>query len=299
MPKRISLPQPIPYQGSKRQIAAAILAYFPPVADRLVEPFCGSSAISLAAAQAARVKSFWLNDANAPLMRLWRDILDRPEALADRYESLWNEQQGRERQFFDEVRAEFNQSHQPHHFLYLLVRSVKAVIRYNSRGEFNNTPDNRRKGTRPADLRRRLAATSQLLSENCRLSHLDYAEVLSRCTPEDVIYLDPPYQGVSQQRDPRYGAKIDHRRFCEQLDQLRRRDCRFLVSYDGRTGDKTFGEPLPAKLNLVHLEIPAGRSSQATLLGQSRITYESLYISPALAEQLQLRSKAKRRSRSA
>jgi len=284
VPGRSSTPHPIPYQGSKRQIAAVILAQFPASAQRLVEPFCGSAAISLAAAQAGLVQSFWLNDANAPLMRLWREIIDNPGSLADRYESLWNAQAGRERAFFDEVRAEFNRSHQPHHFLYLLVRSVKAVIRYNSRGEFNNTPDNRRRGTQPSDMHRRIVHASQLLRGMCRLSHLDYAEVLARCTPDDVIYLDPPYQGVSGRRDSRYGAHIDHQRLCLELEKLNRRGCRFLVSYDGRTGDKIFGEPLPQDMGLVRLEIDAGRSSQATLLGRKQVTYESLYLSPTLAD---------------
>ena len=52
--------------------------------------------------------------------------------------------------------------------------------------------------------------------------------------------------------------------------------------YDGRTGDKSFGEPLPASLQLRHLEVCAGRSTQATLLGRTDVTYESLYLSPAL-----------------
>ena len=284
MPGRSSVPHPIPYQGSKRQIATAILAKFPATARRLVEPFCGSAALSLSAVQADRVHSVWLNDANAPLIRLWREIVNDGPGLADRYEALWTDQAGREREFFDEVRAEFNRSHRPHHFLYLLARSVKAVIRYNSRGEFNNTPDNRRKGTRPTDMRRRIVAASRLLGDKCRLSHLDYMEVLARCTPDDIVYLDPPYQGVSGRRDSRYGARIDHQLFCHELEKLNRRGCRFLVSYDGRTGDKTFGDPLPRELDLVRLEIRAGRSSQATLLGRSQLTYESLYLSPTLAE---------------
>lgn len=282
MSSRSAIPHPIPYQGSKRQIAAAILAHFPTDTHRLVEPFCGSAALSLAAAQAGLAQSFWLNDAHAPLMRLWREIVDQPQALAERYSALWHQQQGRERAFFDDIRTLFNQTHEPHYFLYLLARSVKAVIRYNARGEFNNTPDNRRRGTRPDDMARRITAASQLLTGKCRLSHLDYPEVLARCTPDDVIYLDPPYQGVSGTRDSRYGARIDHPRFCQELDQLNRRGCRFIISYDGRTGDKTFGEPLPRDLQLNRLEIAAGRSSQATLLGRRQTTYESLYLSPAI-----------------
>jgi DNA adenine methylase len=58
--------------------------------------------------------------------------------------------------------------------------------------------------------------------------------------------------------------------------------------YDGRTGARQYGQILPDSLGLTHIEINAGRSSQATLLGRSARTYESLYLSPALAAQFGL-----------
>jgi DNA adenine methylase len=54
------------------------------------------------------------------------------------------------------------------------------------------------------------------------------------------------------------------------------------LSYDGRTGDKTFGKPLPDALNLTKVEINAGRSTQATLLNREEYTYEAVYLSPTL-----------------
>lgn len=57
----------------------------------------------------------------------------------------------------------------------------------------------------------------------------------------------------------------------------------FIVSYDGRTGDKTYGEPLPDSLGLTHIEVHVGRSTQATLLGRDHDTFESLCLSPAVA----------------
>jgi DNA adenine methylase len=45
---------------------------------------------------------------------------------------------------------------------------------------------------------------------------------------------------------------------------------------------------LPAKLRLTLVEIEAGRSSQATLLGRDEMTVESLYLSSALAEELEV-----------
>jgi DNA adenine methylase len=72
----------------------------------------------------------------------------------------------------------------------------------------------------------------------------------------------------------------------ESLQVLNGRGIAFIVSYDGRTEQKSFGKLLPSSLGLGHIEIDAGRSSQATLLGRTARTYESLYLSPALTARL-------------
>lgn len=281
------VPQPIPYQGSKRQLAPTILRHFPATFCHLVEPFAGSAALSIAVAARRRADRFWINDAHSPLIRLWREIIHRPDELADKYTLLWNDQLGREREFFDQVRSRFNNDHHPADFLYLIARCVKAAIRYNASGQFNNTPDNRRKGARPTEMRRRICHASDLLRKRTRLTSWDYKKVLDECTEEDLVYMDPPYQGVCGNRDQRYLPKVEHEEFCDELANLNDRHIMFVVSYDGRTGTKTYGEPLPDRLKLAHLEIRAGRSTQATLLGRAHITYESLYISSPLTALLE------------
>jgi DNA adenine methylase len=283
---RWPVPHPIPYQGSKRNIAPAILSYFPQRLDRLVEPFAGSAAISLATAHKSLAGRFLLNDAHNPIVALWREIVDRPDELAAEYADIWHKQLGNERAFYDQIRDKFNKSQRPAYFLYLLARCVKAAIRYNSNGEFNNSPDNRRKGATPATMRERIKGASNLLKDRTEIQCADYLEVLRQCESSDLVYMDPPYQGVTGNRDNRYAPKIDHNQFCDALADLNAKGCMFVVSYDGRMGGKVYGEPLPKHLKLVHIEIHAGRSTQATLLGQSHDTYESLYLSPALAEAL-------------
>ena len=180
-------------------------------------------------------------------------------------------------------------------FLYLLARCVKAAIRYNSAGQFNNTPDNRRKGAKPEEMRQRIVHASALLAEHTRLTAWDYKRVLAECTSSDFVYMDPPYQGVCGRRDQRYLPKFEHEEFCQELRKLNERGIQFIVSYDGRTGDKVFGELLPDDLGLTRLEVRAGRSTQATLLGRSDVTYESLYLSAGLTDSS--RTKGRRRDR--
>jgi DNA adenine methylase len=280
------VPHPIPYQGSKRSIAPAILARLPYSIGRFVEPFAGSAAMSLAVAFRRRALSFWLNDGHVPLAHLWSEIIEHPARLARRYAELWHAQNGTERVFYDEVRDRFNRDHRPEHFLYLLARCVKACIRYNAEGQFNNSPDNRRKGARPEEMTRRIRGASILLHGATQVTALDYKEVLADCREDDIVYMDPPYQGVCLDRDNRYAPRFEHDEFCDELANLNGRKIRYVVSYDGRTGEKVFGKPLPRSLGLRHVEICAGRSTQATLLGREAMTFESLYISPSLASEV-------------
>jgi DNA adenine methylase len=100
------------------------------------------------------------------------------------------------------------------------------------------------------------------------------------------VYMDPPYQGVCKDRDCRYVKGVEYDQFVCELADLNRRNIPFIVSYDGRTGERVYGKKLPDHLDLVHTELLVGRSTQATLLGRTDDTYESLYLSPAVVDKL-------------
>lgn len=285
----MNVPQPFQYQGSKRALSSEILEYLPAKFDRMVEPFAGSAALSLASAARRRTAQFWLNDYNKPLADLLNLIINRPEDLADHYRGLWSGNHAEAIERFYQAREKFNATHDPRLLLYLMARCVKGAVRYNADGLFNQSPDNRRLGTKPTKLRENLLRTSVLLRGKTIVSALDYRDVLSNCQPSDIVYMDPPYQGVCKERDARYYSGISYDDFVVSLDDLNRREIRFLISYDGRTGKRTHGRSLPRYLKLVHVELNAGRSSQATLLGRDDITYESLYISEALHREIRLR----------
>lgn len=283
------VPHPIPYQGSKRGIAHQILQYIPGNVTRIVEPFAGSAAVSIAVASSGSGKSYWLNDLNRPLADLWSSIIDDPDALASAYRKLWLAQEGQERAYYDKVRSLFNQTQKPEYLLYLLARCVKAAVRYNANGEFNQSPDNRRKGARPATMKAHISGASCLLQDKTTVTSEDYRCVLEKVNTSDLVYLDPPYQGVCSNRDRRYIGSLDFDNFVDSLETLNRNCISYIVSYDGRTGGKKFGRALPESLELSRIEIDAGKSSQATLLGRNEKTYESLYLSSALLKNLIVR----------
>ena len=259
----------------------------PADATRLVEPFCGSAAVSLAATFRGLTSSVWLNDIDPALMRLWSWILNRPNELADEYERLWNEQRPDKKDFFFKIRDEFNSTRQPHHLLYLLARIVKGAVRYSAEGNFNQSPDNRRSGMKPDKMRQRILGVSNLLGDKTELSATDFREMIQRLDARDLIYMDPPYQGTSFTRDHRYYRGLDYECLVDTLSRMNEMDMSYILSYDGATGHKMHGRPLPKSLLLTRHLIAAGRSSQATLLGYNRQTFESLYLSPALSRRLE------------
>ncbi len=281
-----AIPHPIQYQGSKRNLAPLILRYAPKDVRRIIEPFAGSASISIAAAARHIAESYIINDLNKPLAELLRMIVERPLEIASSYEQVWNDQSADSLQHYYRIREDFNRTQDPRLFLYLLARCVKGSVRYNSEGQFNQSPDKRRNGTMPVTMRDNIIRVSALLKGKSAFSSLDYREALDKAEQSDLVYMDPPYQGVCGEHDTRYLAGISSGEFISTLQCLNSRGISYIVSYDGRREEKTFGQLLPDDLNLIRVELKAGRSTQSTLLGRDEMTYESLYLSQGLTEKI-------------
>jgi DNA adenine methylase len=276
---RFSVPHPIPYQGSKRRLAPAILSLVPDSGfARLVEPFAGSAAVTLAAASQRKFRSFLLGDALEPLAHLWEIIIRDPSEIAGQYALVWHREQRMPIDAFYEIRAEFNSDRDPTKLLYLLARCVKNAVRFNPAGEFNQSPDKRRKGTHPHTMEAELIAAHRVLHGKCRAVHSDFRQLFEQAKTGDFFYLDPPYQGTSNGRDQRYIAGVSRERMIEGLAILNRKGIPFILSYDGSCGGRNYGEPLPEPVAR-RILLDVGRSSQATLNGRDETTIESLYVS--------------------
>lgn len=282
----MKVPHPIQYQGSKRILAKKILRYLPRQCVRLVEPFAGTAALSIACAINKQASYFWVNDLNKPLAELFELIINHPTEIADFYEQIWKQQHTDSIEHYYRIREDFNRTKNPRLFLYLLARCTKGSVRYNTEGFFNQSPDKRRKGTRPETMRVNIFGVSNLLKGKSIISSVDYKDVLANIKSDDVVYMDPPYQGVCGEKNLRYFSGISYTEFITVLADLNVRRIRYAVSYDGRTGNKNFGNRLPTNLELTLIELPAGRSSQATLLGRDALTFESLYLSKNLVSDL-------------
>ena len=280
-------PHIVQYQGSKRILAPQILRYMPKRCKRLVEPFSGTAAMTIAAAIDGRSSCFVVNDLNAPLVGMLKEAVEHPQRLLNDYTRVWSEQfsYGKNHvEHFYLVRDRFNSGDtSPANMLYMLARCVKGSVRYGNKGNFNQSPDKRRHGTSPGKLSPNLFAVSKLLKGRTTFSSLDYREIFCMAKEGDVLYMDPPYQGVSEVRDSRYLSGVPFAEFVEALRELNRKRIEYLISYDGVCGDRGYGEELPEDLQCKKFMLCAGLSTQATFLGKTEMTFEALYVSKGLA----------------
>lgn len=283
------VPHIVQYQGSKRKLAPQILQYMPKKFDRLIEPFSGMAAISIAAATEQRANAYVINDLNQPLVGILKEAIENPAQLAAEYRNVWEEQfsYGESHiEHFYAVRDRFNGGQEtPANLLYLIARCVKGAVRYGGNGNFNQSPDKRRHGTNPDTLEQNVYAISRLLKGKTSFYVLDYHDIFEMAQPGDLFYLDPPYQGVTNVRDNRYFSGVPFDEFAQAINILNDKGIDYLISYDGACGGKEYGKDLPESLGCEKIMLNAGLSSQALLLGRKSTTFEALYISPSLLPQ--------------
>lgn len=276
------LPHPIPYQGSKRKLAPLIATHIPADIKTFYEPFAGSAALTIHAAHHRLAERFVVADSLEPLVGLLRSIVEDPDRTADRYRNVWEGQLTAGNGYYNEVRDRYNREQSPVDLLYLICRCTKNAIRFSSKGRFSQSADKRRLGMHPDKMRAACLGVAFILRGNIEFRVGDWRATVADARAQDFVYMDPPYFGTSAGRDKRYHQQLAQEDLIVGLHDLRRRGIPFALSYDGMTGEREYGAPLPSALGLKRLFLHAGRSTQATLLGRQEDTIESLYVTPEL-----------------
>ena len=109
------------------------------------------------------------------------------------------------------------------------------AIRSYYEGNFNQSPDKRRKGRLPENMRFDILNVSNLLKDKVTFHSVDYEKILDMATENDLVYMDPPYQGTAKNGGFRYMEDLKHANFVISLYKLNKRNIPFILSYDGRT----------------------------------------------------------------
>ena len=267
----------IKWSGSKRSQSEKIVEEIKGnVEGTYYEPFVGGGSVLYQLLHSEKkFKHYIASDINEELIALWNKIKDEPLVVADYYGALWYEINSladvdKRKEYFYNVRARFNKDKNPLDFLFISRTCTNGLIRYNKKGEFNNSYHSNRKGINPNTFRKIILDWSNILNEyDVQFIHQSYQEI--ETTGKDCIYLDPPYANGKSM----YFGILNYDTFWE---WLKKQKGDYLISFDGKTTNKNFTYDVPKELFSKHTYIPCGKSSFNRMLGNQVDVFESLYL---------------------
>ena len=224
----------VKWVGGKRQLLDEIAPRLPKRITTYCEPFLGGGAVLFS----LQPRNAIVNDLNADLMLVYEVIRDDVELLIAALEQHENTAEyfynirdlDRDKDAYREMSAVERASR----IIYLNKTCYNGLFRVNASGEFNS-PFGHYKNPNIVNAPVLRAVSKYLTANNIQLLHIDFEEVLQRVPRGGFIYLDPPYDPVSDTASftgyNRGGfGREEQERLKRCCDELAARGVRFLLS---------------------------------------------------------------------
>ncbi len=197
-------PSLLKWVGSKRWLAGELTArILSELRGTYYEPFLGSAAIYLQLRACGHRGPSVLSDILAPLVETYRWLVKYPEDVAYALEKIAAEAEPKGQEGYLAVREAFNDCLRPKglnwftleqaaRFIYLNRHSFNGLWRQNKQGLLNSPWGG--KGRCLPNRETLLTAAAAL--GRAHLQTCDFAETIKEAKAGDVVYADPPYDGV-------------------------------------------------------------------------------------------------------
>ena len=268
----------VKWSGSKRSQAKDIVSLIEKEYKTYYELFCGGASVLFYILNTCpnKFKRYVCNDVNAPLIELYKMIKTDCMYVQETYKRLWlelnkDENLERKKEYFAYIRKQFNQTHAPELFFFIMRTTTNGMPRYNQNGEFNNSFHVTHNGMQPSETECILRTWSYLLRKY-RVEFYSGSYETYQAESSDFLYLDTPYANTKGM----YYGLIDYDVLWKYLKETK---ADWFLSFDGKAGeeDNTFEVP---KIYDRHLYLNSGNSSFRRVIGKSKdtIVEESLYI---------------------
>ena len=265
----------IKWAGSKRSQAKVIISYFPKEIETYCEPFLGGGSVllELLKTKDIEVAKFIASDVNQDLINLWNCIKNTPNDLISHYTILHKEFNSKDIQhrkdYFNLIRKRYNELRDPKDFFFISRTTTNGLIRYNRKGEFNNSCHFSRPGINPETIAKIILETAELIKD-VEFLHLSYDNLV--VGNNDFLYLDPPYFATNGM----YFGGFEEKSFFNWVGKI---PCKWVLSYDGLVDGEDNTYAVPKDLYIRHEFIESGLSSFRRLMTQTnKIIHESLYL---------------------
>lgn len=189
----------IKWAGGKRQLINEIMNYFPENYNEYYEPFVGGGAIVFH----LEPNKAYINDLNNELMNMYKQIKIRPQKLI---EQLKIHSFNHSKEYFYAIRKldrnnetydQLSDLEKAARFIYLNKTCFNGLCRFNKNNEFNAPMGSYKKPLICDD--EHIRAMSQYFHDShIQFYNKDFEKFLKLPSKGDFVYLDPPYDPLSQ-----------------------------------------------------------------------------------------------------
>ncbi|NBJ91764.1 DNA adenine methylase [Parablautia muri] len=224
----------VKWVGGKRQLLDDLMPLFPKHIPSYCEPFLGGGAVLFQ----LQPNIAYVNDINSELIQMYEVIRDEVDELI----TILGEHPNEEEHFYsvrdwdrDKKKYEkLTKVQRAARVIYLNKTCYNGLFRVNNAGEFN-TPFGHYKNPNIVNAPTLKAVSAYFQKAQLTFSSVDYAEVLADVKKGTFVYLDPPYDPVSDTANFTGYAKggFDHSeqiRLRKCCDELNRRGIKFMLS---------------------------------------------------------------------
>jgi DNA adenine methylase len=224
---------PLKWVGGKRQLLPEIRKYMPKRFNTYFEPFLGGGAVLFD----KQPKHAIVNDVNGELINTYKVIRDNIEDLIVDLQKHKNESD-----YFYEIRdldrkpeyKELTDVERASRLIYLNKTCFNGLFRVNSQGQFN-VPFGKYKNPNIINDVVIRAVHHYLANNDVQLLNGDFADAVAKAKKGDFIYIDPPYDPVSDSANfVGYSlngfSKEEQIRLRDLVVDLDKRGCKVLLS---------------------------------------------------------------------
>jgi len=226
------------WAGGKRQLLPEIVKYVPKRISKhtYYEPFIGGGALLFQ----LQLPKAVINDSNKELINCYKVIKD---SLDELMEELSKDKYSNSETSYYEMRdldrstkkyASLSEVEKAARIIYLNKTCYNGLFRVNSQGQFN-VPFGRYKNPNFLDDAVLRAVNKYLNSNDITLLNQDFAEAVKDANRGDFVYLDPPYDPVSETAsftgyDVNGFNRDEQERLKEEFDALHKKGCKVMLS---------------------------------------------------------------------
>lgn len=194
--KNVLVSPVLKWVGGKRQLLDTLMPLIPKGCKTYCEPFLGGGALFFK----LQPQTAFVNDVNADLMDVYEVIRDNVAELIQTLETHENTSAhfyevrdwDRNKEFY----AKMSKVEKAARIIYLNKTCFNGLFRVNNAGEFNSPFGNYR-NPNIVNAPVLKALNTYFNSANIAFSSGDYKEVLDKLPENSFVYLDPPYDPVS------------------------------------------------------------------------------------------------------